>query len=223
MKFYVFTAQMLQWLALPLLHSLFKLNGTFVIHGKENMEALKDQNVIFASNHQNELDPVAQRVMLPIVSKHTPLFWVTRKQDEYHWKGWRKLVYSDWFFKAGGGWPAYRGHKDYGKSLRHHLNILKDGNSVGIFPQGTMGVKDKLTVEELRNVPAHGGVAYLAAKTGTPIVPTTIHGTRGMNAFKVFFKKTRVDVYFHPPIYVSKDEENYKEVAAKVMDVVYSV
>lgn len=222
MKAHILIPQILQMIAWPVAHFIFRINGTFVVHGRENLKQLGGA-VIFASNHANELDPVIQRAILPMVSKHTPLFWVARKKDEYQWKGWRKFVYGDWFFKSWGAWPAYKGYQDYEKSLRHHINLLKGGNAVGVFPQGTMGVKDKLSEEDLRKVPARGGVIFLSEHTQAPIVPVTIKGVRGINVSKLFFQKTHIEIFIHPPVYIRKGITDYREEAARLMEIIYSV
>jgi len=219
MKLYVIVPTVLQMVAWPITHLIFRINGKFVVHGRENLKKIKGPFVM-ASNHRNELDPVVQRATLSIL---TPLFWVARKRDEYAWSGWRKFVYGDWFFKSWGAWPAYKGHGDYEKSLRHHINILKDGNSVGVFPQGTMGVREGLNDEEMKELPARGGVCFLAHHTKTPILPVTITGLSGMNFHKLFFGKKKVDVYIHSPIFLSEDKVDYRKEAQKVMKVINSI
>ena len=54
--------------------------------------------------------------------------------------------------------------------LRAALLTLAAGGIVGVFPEGTRGDGD---VTQVRH-----GIAYLAVRSGAPVVPVAIHGTR---------------------------------------------
>ncbi len=212
--FYSGLPYILQAIAWPIAHTIFRLNGTFTVHGYENIKDLKGP-IIFASNHYNEMDPVIQRAVIPMLSRPAPLFWVSRPRNHYTWKGWRSFLYGEWFFRAWGAYPAYKGSKDYKQSLQHHIKILNDGYSMGIFPQG---MNEK---EQGRGAKVHGGVAFLSHFTNTPVVPVTIQGTLGLDAHKLFIGRSDLEIHIGKPIYVSSD--NYQEEAKKVVDSLYTV
>ena len=88
-------------------------------------------------------------------------------------------------------------------AIKEILKALKNGDIVGIFPEGTRnGMK--------KNVSFKNGAAYIALKTGTPVIPVGIKGS-----FKPFSKVT---FNFGKPMDFSqyKDRKDDKEVQEKV-------
>ena len=69
--------------------------------------------------------------------------------------------------------PLHRGVVDPAP-VRLALQILRAGGIVGIFPEGTRG--DGSVAH------AYPGAAYLALRSGAPVVPVACHGTLGMTA-----------------------------------------
>lgn len=70
------------------------------------------------------------------------------------------------------GWlgqiPVHRGRPDRA-ALREGLAVLRGGGALGVFPEGTRGAG---TLEDVSD-----GVAYLALKSGAPLVPLAVLGT----------------------------------------------
>jgi len=216
---------LLQVIAWPIAHAIFRMNGTFVVHGREHLDAVRKsgKSYIMASNHTNDLDPVVQRAIHPLFSK--PLFWVARTKNHYNetntFTGWEKMLYTGWFFRSWGAFPAYKGKQNYEYSLRHHIEILKDGYAIGMFPQGRRLRKER--IDEARDIPAHGGCIFLAKHIDIPILPVVIYGTKGMNAIKLFIKRSAIEVRILPPVYFEKGKEiDYKTEAQKIMNAIYA-
>lgn len=81
------------------------------------------------------------------------------------WKiGWVGKVFS-----ALGAFPVHRGTADR-EALRRCVEVLEAGEPLVVFPEGTRRTGPK--VEDVFE-----GAAYLAAKTGAPIIPVGIGGS----------------------------------------------
>lgn len=61
-------------------------------------------------------------------------------------------------------------HGDGRSALAKGLAVLRRGDIVGVFPEGTRGSGSAEQV--------HGGAAWLAVQSGAPIIPTALLGTR---------------------------------------------
>ena len=194
MSFKLNSASLLQHFAWIPLRLFGKLFCSFEIKGTENVKAVKN-NIILASNHGSELDPLMLVAALPYFSHILPLTFVSQSKDFYK-DNPRSFFYGGKFFELMGAYPAYSGLNDYKKSLKHHLAAIDAGNSVCIFP---VGKKHKL--KEYNN--ARGGVSYLALKTGLPILPVKIEGLGGYGIKDYLRRKSNITVIFGEPVYFS--------------------
>ncbi|HZU74702.1 MAG TPA: lysophospholipid acyltransferase family protein [Acidimicrobiales bacterium] len=70
---------------------------------------------------------------------------------------------------ALGGFPVHRGSADR-EALRRSIEVIERGEPLVIFPEGTRQSGPKLQ-------PIFEGAAYVAARTGVPIVPVGIGGS----------------------------------------------
>ena len=70
-----------------------------------------------------------------------------------------------------GCFPVRRGQADR-RALETCLDVLRAGNPLGYFPEGTRSRDGKLRR-------AHPGIAFLASRSGATIVPVGVTGTRG--------------------------------------------
>lgn len=183
--------QMIAWVPTRLLLTFF---CRFEIRGSKNLAGI-DQ-AIFAVNHASELDPIILTAALNPLGRFAPMFYITAPLTSFadpHF-GWRRYLYSStWFFKAWGAYPHIPGFKDYSKSLRQHIEILKDGYSICIFPEGAVTKTGALGE-------ARGGVAYLAHDSKAPIVPVAISGTFKMNMSGFLRGKRKIIIEFGKPI-----------------------
>jgi 1-acyl-sn-glycerol-3-phosphate acyltransferase len=97
------------------------------------------------------------------------------------------------FLLSSGQIPLDRFHPDP-LAVKRCLRVLRAGNVVGIFPEGSRGAGEFDRF--------HTGAAYLAMVTGAPIVPVVQFGTRepGAGSHALPAKGVTVDMVFGDPI-----------------------
>jgi 1-acyl-sn-glycerol-3-phosphate acyltransferase len=95
---------------------------------------------------------------------------VTRRRVRFLGKDsmW-KYRWSAWFFTTLGGFPVHRGTPDR-EALRRCEAALRRGEPVVVFPEGTR--RSGPVVEDLFE-----GAAFLAVRTGVPIIPVGVGGS----------------------------------------------
>jgi 1-acyl-sn-glycerol-3-phosphate acyltransferase len=94
------------------------------------------------------------------------------------------------------GFPVQRGERDQW-AMDHALKILRHGQTLGMFPEGTRSKGSGLKV-------AKTGTAKLAIEAGCPIVPMAIVGSDRF--FKRLPHRARVQILILPPILPNPDE-----------------
>jgi 1-acyl-sn-glycerol-3-phosphate acyltransferase len=127
--------------------------------------------VIVAANHESMLDPP----LLALVASR-PLHFLAKVEL------WRYRP-GAWLMDALGGIPIRRDRRDL-LSVGRAEELLRAGESVAIFPQGTV-----------QGGSWTRGAARLALAKGTPLVPVTIIGTRqALSKGRIGFPKIRLVV-----------------------------
>ncbi|MGC9605707.1 MAG: lysophospholipid acyltransferase family protein [Minisyncoccia bacterium] len=212
--FVPFVLQKLIWIPFRL---LFIFCGHIEIKGLEHLKGLKT-NVIFATNHSSEFDVFLVPGSLPMFTRFAPMFYTSRERAFYKNSGWRQRFYGGTFFKAWGAHPVYAGLNDYDKSLVNHLAILRLRGNLCIFPEGRRTLDGKIQEGK-------GGVAYLAYKTGRPIVPVYLGGTFRLSPADFFRGRRKLSVTYGAPIYITPkpgaaalSPDDFKAYANVVMD-----
>lgn len=135
--------------------------------------------VIVAANHESLLDPL----VLALAARQ-PLRFLAKVEL------WRYRP-GGWLMDALGGVPITRDRRDL-VSLGRAVDLLRAGESVALFPQGTVrgGVWTR-------------GAARLALVTGAPLVPVRIVGTRrALSRGRIGLPRVRVVV--GEPIHVQR-------------------
>lgn len=161
---------------------------------------------IICSNHASFLDP-------PIVGvgiRHRQVRFMAR--DTLY--GNR---FMNWLLKRIGVIPLDRTRGDIA-ALRKAIQILKSGAVVGLFPEGTRSADGQLQEPK-------GGIGFLIAKAGVPVVPAYISGSfhaypRGAR----FVRPTKVSIVYGPPIppetlaHLAEADDGYEQIARFVME-----
>lgn len=202
--------QRIVWMPIRLLFTVF---CSLEIKGMENLKRVQS-NVILASNHISELDPIIIASSLPFFSRHLPLFFTSREKEFYKNKGWKKYIYGGIFFKMWGAYPAYPGLNDYSQALRHHLEIMQDGNTVSIFPSGKRVFRGEA-------IEAKGGASFLTQATRLPIIPVLIQGAEHISMGEFFLRKRKIKIVFGKPLYakdIFKNPGSYEAASAVIME-----
>ncbi len=162
------------------------------IRGRENLKG--HDGFIIAPVHRSYIDPVA--VGLTLWNPIRPLAKEEFFQSKFAWL-WRKM----------GGCPLRRGEADR-NALRTAAAWLEAGEQVILFPEGTR--KEGPTVENL-----HEGVAYLAVKTNSPVIPVGIGGSdKAMPKKAKFIYPAKITLEFGEPIYPDKSLKMREATAA---------
>ena len=98
-----------------------------------------------------------------------------------------------WFMRSIGTFPVRRGEADL-DAMRGALGLLNDGEAMLVFPEGTRQPSDDIG-------PVFDGTAWLAAKSGAPVLPVGIAGTReAMPSGAKFPKRTQVAIVVGEPL-----------------------
>lgn len=156
---------------------LLKILFRPTIYGIENIP--KEGSLIFAGNHRHALDPIV------VMSNTNRVVHYMAKEELF--KGLHGIIFE----KIG----LIKIHRNKSNPLAviEAENILKQGGTIGIFPEGTRN----RTENELLKF-KHGTVV-IAKKTNTKIMPFAIKGK-----YKLFRKGLIIE--FGKPIDVSKME-----------------
>ncbi len=181
--------QKLVWIPTRLVLAMF---GRHKVYGLEHLRGL-DNPVIFVCNHSSEIDPFMVPASLPPFSHLFPLFYLVREKEFYDANGWRRHLFNAWFIALWGGYGVRVGLKDYGTSLKRQIEILQDGGSFCIFPEGK--ITPDGTIQE-----AKGGISYLAHSGPCTIVPVGISHVYEMSLVQFFLRKRKTVVRFGKPL-----------------------
>lgn len=152
------------------------------VFGKENIP--KRGAFILCPNHRSVIDPLFVSCNIS-----RQVFYMA-KQELFTEHGvlFKKLLYSL------GAFPVVRQSADK-EAVNLASEHIKNGRTVGIFPQGKISHKEK-------DFDIKAGAAMLALKTGTDILPVSIYFKGRLNPFK------KVTVRFGKIIPVKKAEKS---------------
>lgn len=152
------------------------------LHGKANLENLSP--MIFVSNHASYVDAIILIGILP-----AGVLFTAKKE-------FGKIPVLRTLLKKLGYLSIDR--MDFVKSLENKKmieNLIEDGNSVVIFPEGTFTYATGLRPFKL-------GAFTVAVDTGTAICPVTLKGTRAILRGDQFFAKPgRITITAGKPVY----------------------
>jgi 1-acyl-sn-glycerol-3-phosphate acyltransferase len=165
----------LRKIVLLVIKSLARLHVT----GLENVP--RRGGCLLAVNHLSRVDPALVFALIDHRDDVTAL--VT---DKY-----QSNPLFRWLVEAVHGIWINREQADF-QALREARDFLQKGGALGIAPEGTRSSTGGL-------IQAKTGVAYLAEKTGVPIVPVAITGTEKWLHELTRFRRPHLHVVFGEP------------------------
>ena len=172
----------------PIVSILFFIIFLPKVKGRENIP--KKKAAILAGNHKSNLD-----CFMVILSTRRCVHFLAKAKLF-------RLSFFNWFFRNSGLIPVYRNGKDK-KALETAVEYLKNGEIVGVFPEGRLNKKSKTTV-----LPFKIGAVKMAKETGKPIIPFTIKGK-----YIPFVRS--IEIIFQKPFYVT---DNNLDEANKILE-----
>jgi len=202
-----FTYRLTQWTLQFLGFALWKVTTS----GREKVP--RDGALIVAPTHESYLDPLLVGAYVPrdlaFMARRT-LFVKTDEKGERR----RKL------FSAWGRWAGVIELDREGAdrdALKKSLAALAEGRAVLVFPEGTRSTDGN--VQEFR-----AGVALLALRSGAPVLPLSIDGTRriwGKGMKRPKFGKGPVRMTFGEPVKYerpAKAEDVAADLRGRILD-----
>lgn len=164
---------------------------------------IKEGGGILAANHKSLFD----------------MFMIGVKIPRYpHWMAKKELFKNRIFAKiitGCGAFPVDRGTADVG-AVKTATALLKSGELVGIFPEGTRNKEGK------RDIRVHAGVAKFAIEANVPVQPVAVWGK-----YRIF---SRLYVRFGDPFYLPPNDPehpytkaDYINFACQILDKCYDL
>ena len=133
------------------------------VHGLDRLEAVTGP-VIFAANHSSHIDTPLLLVSLPLRFRHRTV--VAAGADYFFDKAWKSALSAS----ALAAIPIER-TKVSRRSADNAAALLDEGWNLVIYPEGGR-------TPDGWAQPFRAGAAYLSVRTGAPVVPVHLEGTR---------------------------------------------
>lgn len=170
-------AKVIAWVTIPVF-------GRFEVVGLENLP--RTGGVILAANHQSNADPPVLFLALPRA------LWFMGKEGLF-----RNRIVA-YFLRILHVFPVGRGGRDV-EAANWALGVLRQGRGLVIFPEATRRPRGM--------GPGTEGLAFLAARSGVPVVPIGITGTEHMTTLlRIPFPLCRIRIVVGEPLSFSVPE-----------------
>jgi 1-acyl-sn-glycerol-3-phosphate acyltransferase len=140
-----------------------RLVAPTTVRGTEHLRHVEPP-VIFAANHASHLDTPLLLTTLPVRFRHRTV--VAAAADYFFDRRWKAIL---WSFSLA-AIPIERARVNR-RSADVAAGLLEEGWNLVIFPEGGRSPDGWAQ-------PFRGGAAYLARRTGRPVVPVHVSGTR---------------------------------------------
>jgi 1-acyl-sn-glycerol-3-phosphate acyltransferase len=165
--------------------------------------------VIIAANHRSMWD-----VPIHVIACPRPVTFMAKREL---FKG----PLLSWAWRVLGGFPVRREISDI-RAIDTGLAVLERGEVLGLYPEGTRSLSGEM-------LPFLKGAAWIALRTGVPIVPCGLKGTgRRPPEGKPLIGK-RVEVNFGSPLPIEREDdprvrkEKAETLTAQLLDAITSL
>lgn len=181
-----------------LARSFYKLLFKVEVVGQDQIDFSKQY--VICANHLSNHDPFLLGGLMPLQAH----FMAKKEIFKY------KII--AFFLNAAYVFPVDREGNDI-RAIKKAITLLKEGENLGLFPEGTRN-------RGFEPLPVKGGVAMLAIKTKTPVLPITID-----SKFKWFGP---IRIVYHTPLTleayhgVKQDAETLEKISQEIMNNIYS-
>ena len=178
--------------------------GRLEVHGIHHIP--REGGVLLVSNHVSFLDPV---IIGSAVNREIHFM---ARSTAFDIPGLGKLIS---FYNA---YPVNRGAPDLG-ALRKTITLLKAGNVVLMFPEGTRSVDGTLGK-------ARDGACFIADRAGVPTIPVFHSGAeRMLPRSSSRLRRTKLSVTFGEPLALVAGEfetkrEMYQQMGNQIMEAI---
>jgi len=157
--------------------------------GQNNL--IKESPFILAANHVSYLDPIVLGVAV-----RRQIYFIAKKEVF-------NIPILGFIIRSLGAIPVDR-EKANPVSIKKTFLVLKKGNILGIFPEGTRSLNGELLDFNI-------GLIKIALKTNSQIIPVGINGTFSIYPPKAklpsFFKRKYIYISFGEPIHLDSTRE----------------
>lgn len=171
--------------------------------GLENVP--KDRAVLYVGNHRSYFDIILLATLAP-----GNISFLAKKEML------RYPLLCHWMMLIDSTFLDRDDIKQGLKVILKNIELLKEGVSVSVFPEGTRNKTDQLLL------PFHDGSFKMASKSGCPIVIVTYNNTRNIfEAHMPRVEKQHVIMEFSEPIYMSElDPEDRRHIGNYVANII---
>lgn len=159
----------------PVVEGVFRTLFRVTVAGREHVPV--DGPVLLCCNHISGFDPPLVAAVCP-----RPVYSMGKEELFRHF---------GWFMVRFGVFPVRRGTPDR-RSLRTAVDLLKRGEVVAIYPEGTRHHVEPIGAPKR-------GIVLVANLSGAPIVPVVVQGPYGL--------RRAIRVAFGPPRHLGKGSD----------------
>lgn len=179
-----------RWLIIAILNTI----GNIRVIDVENVPA--SGGFVIATNHIGIIDIAMFHYQFNRYDMFIPV------AEKWEKQGWIRLLGKELNFLF-----VDRYNQDV-RAMKKMINLMKEGNSLVIAPEGTRSRTGAL-------IEGKPGVAYLAARSGFPVIPVAITGTEDKVIVENIkhFKKSAIELTVGRPFYLPPIPKEDREAA----------